>query len=675
MKKFILFSLTFLFNCMLIAQNVEFEKSNFPGKELEFKEAKSNLMQGKKYMLLSTGVYQIANNYFLKAQAFNPNNAELNYLIGYCYLNSIQKTKSIEYFERSIALSPNLFPDIKYFLAQGYHLEMKFEKAISLYKEYKSSLSESDLKAQKEVIDKRIEECNNGIILVKNPVNVEIDNLGPIVNSFESEYSPFTNADETVLFFTSRRANTTGGGIDQKDLRYYEDIYYSEKVNGQWSMPKNPSSPLNSNQHDAPVGLSPDGQTLLVYKGSDGGDIYECHLKGTEWTTPKKIKNINTQYHESSGSISFDKKTMYFISDKPGSLGGTDIFVSVKTNKGKWGKPENIGPVINTPYDEEGVLLHPNGHTIYFSSQGHNTMGGFDIFKSTLVDSVWSKPENLGYPINTPDNDIFFSVSASGIHGYYSTSDDDGYGGQDIYMATFLDLVKSTADTTKDKLAENNANIEKPVENKDNQIIVLKGQVIDEKSLTPLATSIIVTDNTTKEIIGTFESNSATGKYLIPLPVGKNYVVTVKADGYAFQSENLDVSQTLAYNEMEKNIMLNKLEVGSTVVLNNIFFDFDKYSLREESYPELDNLVKLLNENPKLKIEISGHTDNKGRTAYNYALSEKRAQTVVNYLVGKGVKKDRLTSIGYGYDKPIASNETIEGRQLNRRTEFKIISK
>jgi tetratricopeptide (TPR) repeat protein len=373
MKK-IYFVITLLFvfagTTLLKAQNVEFKKANFPGKEKEFKVASRNVTQGKKYYNLGRGMYLMAIEYFLKAQTFNPNNAELNYLIGNCYLNTVQKTKSIEFFEKSIDLSPNQFKDIKYLLAQAYQLQLDFDKAITLFGDYKSTLSPAELNLLVNEINKKILECNNGKELVKNPVRVFIDNLGSQINTIYPEYSPFTNADESQLFFTSRRPNTTGGKIDENDKQYFEDIYISEKISGQWTEPKNPSSPLNSKQHDAPVGLSPDGQTLLIYKGTNGGDIYECKLKGTSWSAPKKLnKNINTPDHESSGSISFDGKTLYFVSNKPKGYGGSDIYVSNKTKKGDWGKPVNIGPTINTPYDEEGVFIHPDGRTLYFSSK------------------------------------------------------------------------------------------------------------------------------------------------------------------------------------------------------------------------------------------------------------------------------------------------------------------
>lgn len=676
----LLFSVTFLLNST--AQNVEFIKSNFPGKEKEFKEARNNLAQGIKYYDMGRPMYPIALEYLLKANAFNASNADLNYEIGVCYLNTVNKTKSIEFFEKALQLDPASHPDIKFQLAKAHQLKLDFDKAIGLYQEYKASLSPSEIATIGAEVDKRIKECNSAKLLCSKPVRVFIDNLGPTVNSAYPEYSPLINADESILFFTSRRDNTNGGKKDEYDLQYYEDIYISDKNGEQWSVSLNPSKPLNNKKHDATVGLSPDGQTLLIYKGSNGGDIYECVLKGENWSMPKKLSNnINTKFHESSGSISFDGKTLYFVSDREGGYGGNDIYISSKDKNGNWGEPVNIGAAVNSQYDEEGVFIHPDGITLYFSSKGHNTMGGFDIFKTTFKDGVWTAPENIGYPINSPDDDVFFSISASGIHGYYSSVKSEGYGSQDLYLITFLGPEKPVVNNSEDNLLASLAKpvsekvIEAAVEIKDNQVTVLKGKILDDISLAPLGAVIEITDNEKNKVIASFESNSATGKYLISLPSGKNYGIAVKAPEYLFHSENLNIPPSTIYREIEKDIKLKKLEIGSSIVLNNIFFDFNKSSLRPESYSELENLINLMNQYPTLKIEISGHTDNIGSATYNKKLSEDRAKSVVDYLVSKGISATRLTYVGYGFDKPIATNETEEGRQLNRRTEFKIISK
>jgi len=685
---FLVFIAVSLISGRLFSQNVDFNKTNFPNDRKGLKQALSEFSSGDDLyndaLLPNSGNYTLALDHYLKAQNFNPNNAILNYRIGRCYLNSYDKSKAAAYLEKALKLDPKVDVNIHYQLGFAYHLNYQFDDAIKEYTAYKTSLSPSDLKKYSKDVDKKIEESTTAKELVKNPVRVFIDNLGPNVNSIYPDYSPIINADESVLYFTSRREGTTGGKKAPDDLQYYEDIYISNNNNGVWEKAINPGKPLNTKLNDATVGLSPDGQTLLIYKGTHGGDIYECKLNGKSWGKPKRLpKTINTRYHESSATFGPDGRTLYFVSDKPGGYGGRDIYMSKMNDKGKWGEAVNLGPTINTEYDEEGVFMHPDGKTLYFSSQGHKTMGGYDIFKSVYDASTgkWSEPENLGYPINTPDNDLFFSISGSGIHGYYSSAMSGGIGEKDIYLITFLGPEKPAISNNEDNLL---ASLTKPVKEtvieptlaiKSSQVTLLKGTILDDATSTPLKATIDLTNNVKNEVIASFESNSATGKYLVSLPSGVNYGITVKADGYLFHSENIDIPATTGYNEISKDIRMKKFEVGNKIVLRNIFFDFDKSTLRPESTAELDRLAKMLNDMPSLKIEISGHTDNIGSAAYNKTLSESRAKSVVDYLVKNGINANRLTYVGYGFDQPIAPNDTEEGRQQNRRTEFKVISK
>lgn len=683
----IIFSVIFVFFTSLIQQgfaqeNVEFNKKNFPGKKSELKEALKELSAGDELYDMGGGNFTLAIDHYLKAQTFNPNNAMLNYKLGNCYLNSPDKKKSISYLESAVKLNLKVAADLHYLLGQAYHFNYEFEKAITEYSTYKESLSPTELAKLAKEVEKKTTEATYGKDLIKNPVRVFIDNLGSSINTIYPEYSPIITADESMLFFTSRRENTTGGEKDPLDFKYFEDIYLSYSIGGTWNPVQNPGKPLNTDTHDATVGLSADGQTLLIYKGENGGDIYECKLDGNEWGKPDRLpKTINTNYHESGASFGPDGRTLYFVSDKSGGFGGNDIYMSKKSAKDKWTEPVNLGNVINTEYDEEGVFMHPDGKTIYFSSKGHKTMGGYDIFKSEFKDGKWSEPENIGYPINTTDDDVFFTISASGLHGYYSSAMPGGNGGQDIYMVTILGAAKPAIDNTEDNLLASLTSpvsetvIESTVEIKSNQLTLLKGIIVDDKTSDPLSATIELTDNIKNEVIASFQSNSATGKYLVSLPSGVNYGIAVKAEGYLFHSENFDIPASTGFREEVKDIRMKKIEVGNKIVLNNIFFDFDKATLRTESKAELDRLTTMLNDIQTLKIEISGHTDNIGSAAYNKTLSENRAKAVVDYLVKAGILADRLTFKGYGFDQPIATNDTDEGRQQNRRTEFKVVSK
>lgn len=684
MKK-ILSLLAILFITNAFAQNVEFTKENFKDNKDGLKDAKNNIEDGDKLFEQGSIFYKQALDFYAKANQFNPNNALLNFKLGKCYLYSNFKLKSIPYLEKAIQLNASVDPQVHYVMAKAYHLDMQWDKAISEYKAFQATLTQvSEFKELIQEVNKHIEECLTGKELVKNPLRVFIDNIGPEINSQYPDYGPVISADESVMLFTSRRPNTTGGGIDPGINEPFEDIYISTKKDGKWTPAQNMGKPVNTEDHDANSGLSADGQKFLIYIGKNNGDLYEAELKGATWSKPERMnKNINTDYHESSACYSPDGKTVYFVSDKPdGGLGDRDIYMSSKDEKGKWGKAINLGPTINTAYGEEGVFLHPDGKTMYFSSQGHKTMGGYDIFKSVYENGKWSEPVNLGYPVNTPDDDVFFVTSASSKHGYYASFNGNGYGEKDIYMITFLGYEKPMILNNEDNLlASQTAPVKETViaptvQIKEAQLTILKGVITDEMTKQPLEATIEIVDNLKNEVIASFTSNSATGKYLVSLPAGRNYGIAVKKENYLFHSENFDIPNTAAYQEVVKDVALKNIAVGSKIILKNIFFDFDKATLRPESTNELERLTNLLKvDAPTLKIEISGHTDSKGADAYNKTLSNNRAKAVVDYLISKGIAADRLTSVGYGEEQPIATNDTDEGRQLNRRTEFKIISK
>jgi len=669
------------------AKDIPFEKDFFPNQKDELKLAKKeNEIGNEEYEGKRPGKYKFALEQFLKANTFNPNNALLNFRIGVCYINGNFKMKSKTHFEKAFELNPNIDPEIHYYLGRGYHLNMDWDKAIAEYQTFKAGL---DPKKKDQAVliadaNKKIAECNYGKELVKTPVRVFIDNIGNKVNSPYPDYVPIITADEDVMYFTSRRNTTTGGNIDENYDEYFEDIFVTYKFNEEWGVPTNIGPPINTPGHDATVNLSPDGQIMFTYRDDKGyGNIYQSNLIGDKFSEPEKMaKSINSSEHESSASISYEGKTLFFVSDrKDGSYGGRDIYYVNKNENNKWEQAYNMGTTINTPYHEEGVFIVPDGKTLYFSSEGHSSMGGFDIFKCELKNGIWSAPVNLGYPINTPDDDVFFVISASGKHGYYASVKNDGFGEKDIYLISFLGPEKPVQLSNEDNLL---ASIEAPVsevyiapavEINANAVTLLKGVITDAISTKPLEAEIVLIDNSLNAEIATFKSNSKSGKYLVTLPSGKNYGIAVKVEGYLFHSENFDIPLSASYQEVIKDVQLKNVQVGQKIVLRNIFFDFDKATLRPESTNELERLTKLLNDVPTLKIEISGHTDNKGAATYNQTLSESRSKSVVEYLIGKGITKERLEYKGYGLTQPIAGNETDEGRQLNRRTEFKILSK
>ena len=698
------------------AQNIPFDKSHFPNLKDQLKEAKKNLDHGKdafdlgkkecdyiveqyvnvyKYMPVSRLDYKNAGNIYFKqalpylnqAQAFNGNNDHLNFMLGYANFSlNPQSDEALKQLQTAYELNQvDDMPDISYYLAWSNQIHLNWNDAIKYYQITLNYVNKSakDNVAFIEDLNKKIQECKTGKELTANPVRTFVDNLGPAINTKFPEYSAFINADESMVVFTSCRDNSTGGKVDPDNGSYFEDLYISYKKNGKWDLTQNFGPTINTEDHDATAGLSADGTTMFIYrfKEKDGGDLYVSHLVGSNWSKPEHLnKNVNSKAHESSVSLSFDGKKLYFVSDKEGSIGERDIYVSNLEPKGDWGPAKNAGPAINTKYPEEGVFMHPDGKTMYFSSKGHNTMGGYDIFKSVYENGKWSTPENLGYPINGPEDDVFFVVSGGGHHGYFASAKAGGYGKTDIYRITFLGPEKQPILMNEDNLL---ASVAAPISDfkaekivsKGPKMTMLKGVITDEQTKEPLEAQLELVDNEKNELLATFKSNSASGKYLVSLPSGKNYGIAVKKDGYLFHSENFDLPATADFQEVEKNIELKKIDIGKTIVLRNIFFDFDKATIRSESANELDRLIKLLTDNPGIRIELGSHTDAKGSDAYNMKLSQQRSESVVNYLIGKGIAASRLEAKGYGETVPIATNDNDEGRQQNRRTEFKILSK
>jgi outer membrane protein OmpA-like peptidoglycan-associated protein/tetratricopeptide (TPR) repeat protein len=664
----------------LFSQSVDFSKYNFPNNRSELSEALGFIKAGDRLYSQGPGVYHLAIEEYKKAHKFNPRNALLNYKLGRCYLVENDKSEAIGYLKKAIALDPRIsldlsYNDVNFLLATAYHLDYKFDEAIEKYKAHKASLSPEQLLKDGQDIDKRIDECVTAKKLVAKPVRAFVDNLGNTVNSAFPDYRPLVVPDEEILLFTSARDNTTGGNR-ASDSYFYEDVYVSYYENGKWSAPQN-SFDLNSNNHDATAGISSDGSILYVYKAGGGNHLYESNLSGDKYTVPVKMDSkINAGLKQSSASLSFDRSTLYFTSVRSDGYGGSDIYMTKKDARGRWQDPVNLGATINTPYDEEGVFIDPDNNTLFFSSRGHNSMGGYDIFKSEFVEGRWTAPVNLGYPINTPDDDVFFTLGMNGQRGYYSSKKGDGYGGHDLYLITFLGASKPLVlHSGSVVLAHNHPAFAPQPASPIEQNTVLEGVILDDFTLTPLQATIEITDNIKNELLASFESSGESGTYLISLKPGKNYGITVSRPDYLFYSENFNIPENAEATKIKKDILLNKLEVGSKVVLNNIFFDFNKATLRNESIAELERVYKLLTETPTLKIEISGHTDNVGSASYNQKLSENRAKAVVDFLLERGIGSARLQFMGYGMTQPVVSNDTEQDRQQNRRTEFKVIEK
>jgi outer membrane protein OmpA-like peptidoglycan-associated protein len=630
---------------------------------------------------------------FLQAVEVNPENVQANYMAGICYLEGTKKFLAVNFLLRTYELNPAITPDILYKIAKGYHLGGNFTDAIKYYNQYKLSITaesclklKSTIEEEKKNTDRRIFECYNAIEYYKNPQKQQISKLSGFVNSEYAEYAPAVTADQSEMIFTSRRV---GGISANKDVDndFFEDVYISKMKNGSWNAPKNIGKQINSETHDASIGFSSNGKILFIYKPYNGGDIYySSRLNDTTWSELKNMgAPINSKYNEPSVSISQDGNTLFFSSDRPGGYGKLDLYKSERQFDGKWGQAINLGPTINTEYDEDSPFISLDSKTLYFSSKGHKGMGEYDIFKTEYIakTNYWMQPINLGYPVNSPDNDIYFVISGDNNTGYYASAKEGGLGGNDIYQITLSVPNEPVATTSNSKTLDKKPVIVKPSNSKSKsstsatetpiKITNLKLKILDginAQLLSNAKISIVKfgTKEERKELAATPQ-----GLAEIQLEQGYNYAIEIQNDGYMFYSENIDLQNTSEATLLTKTITLQKMLVGNKIVLKNVFFDKNKASLKPESKTELDLLYNLLEKNSKLNIEISGHTDDTGTDDLNQKISYQRARSVAEYLVKKGIDMDRLTYVGYGKMRPVASNLSEEGRTLNRRTEFKIL--
>ncbi len=478
-----------------------------------------------------------------------------------------------------------------------------------------------------------------------NGYKFEPQNMGDSINSAVSEYYPTITIDGNTLIYT-RRVN---------DMN--EDFYESDMVNGSWSKSRSLPGNINTNENEGAQNISQDGQWLIFTgcnfpEGHGSCDLYISYLTADGWSTPENLgDSINTEFWESAPSLSPDKRDLYFASRQPDGYGGSDIYVSHRLLNGKWSSPENLGPTINTIGDEGTPFIHADNQSLYFTSNGHPGYGGDDLFLTRKgPDGNWGKPENLGYPINTIENEGSLVIAANGKTAYYASDRADSRGGLDIYTFELRQDVRPA------------------------QTLWVKGKVFDRATHKGLPSSVILTDLSTRQVISKLQTDE-TGNYLITLPKGKDYAFNVNRKGYLFFSENFSMSRDQGDTTYHIDIPLQPIEANAAVVLKNIFFDAGKYNLKPESGAELDEVVQLMKDNPTLKIQINGHTDNSGKTAENIVLSDNRAKAVTTYLVTRGIAAARLSSKGWGDTQPVADNGSPEGRAKNRRTELTVISR
>lgn len=621
--------------------------------------------------------YKKALELYLQAIESNPDDASINLKIGLSYLYSETKSKAAKYISKAYRLNPTINDEIDYHLGVAFQNTNEFNKAIEHFEQFKKK--KSGLAA---IADKKISECRIADSLSQYELNVVIENMGTGINTSLHDYSPIISSDGNTLIFTSNRSDDERAIKAKKN---FEDIYWSKRAGNGWEQPKKISPNLNQEYNDAAASLSPDGKTLFLYYEEGAGDIYISRFENGDWSKPTPLnKNINTSmYWETSASITADGKKLYFASNRPGGIGELDLYVSELDAKGQWGKAVNLGPVINTADNEDAPFIHPDGITLYFSSDGHPNLGNSDIFVSTNSGGKWQKPENLGWPINTWEYDGFFTISADKKKGYYSTMKEGGLGETDIYSITFME--PRFKPKPKPVVVVQEKKVEKPkstdfidpliMASRDKKVVtILRGKVIDETTAAPLGATISLVDNESKKLLFRITTDPANGDFEVVIPHGGNYGLATEKAGYLFNSINFNVPAFAELQEIDTHIIMVRAEVGSKVILKNIFFDVGKSDLKKESIAEVEKIQELLLGNPNLKVQINGHTDNTGNAATNKTLSLKRAAAVVDFLVANGVNATRLSAKGYGSERPIVSNDDeTGGRELNRRTEIEIL--
>lgn len=574
------------------------------------------LAKAKEYY--EAGKYAESISYLKQALAKDSSNVLANYYLGMCYLQTGEDERSIPYLK--------------------YYTEHYTSQHSSVVEKHRAMYRLHYARERK-----KLEQAE---MSMKEPVK-----MSALVNSPYPDYSPAMDATGTKLYFTSRRL----GGILPEPagtLIGDEDAYYTEFDGKSWTAARLLPEPVNSVLNEGVDGISADGQFMVMTAcGRDNNigscDLYFSVLQGDHWSVPENFGDIlNSPSWDSQATISFDNNRIIFVSTRVGGYGDEDLYQVEKNQFGEWGPAMNLGAQVNTPFSEFSPFLSQDGKTLYFSSNGHPGYGGHDIFKTVYENGRWSIPQNMGRPLNTPNDDKFFTIGGSGEKGYFSSNRG---GNDDLYE---IDIPESM---------------------RPEPTIVVTGTITSTKDNQKVSAYILVEDINTGELIAANKSNSLTGKYLVVLPSGRNYSVSANKEGYFFYSQSFDVPKAVRFQEIRKDIELKPIEKGARVVLNNIFFETGKATLTPESRLELEKAIELMRVNHTMVIEVGGHTDNVGDDAFNMKLSHDRAKQVRDYLVAGGIASERVQAKGYGELNPVATNDTEDGRKANRRTEFIIL--
>ena len=592
-----------------------------------------------------------AMGYLNQAQAKDPNYADIYIMKGDIFNFTLLSDSAMKNYQRAIDIIGDPDPMLYYIAGNEGAKCGAYEyalKSLQLFLQKGIQYPEILPDAQKTIAN-----CKFAIESMKNPRSFELMNMGSGINSEWDEYLAALTADDEQIVFTVKRPRDKGTVC--AFCLNEEDLYSSHKSVGEWLPREELGAPVKSGYNEGAQCISPDGKYLYTMCDADFGmgscDLYWAKRIGDRWSRPRNFgAPVNTSSWESQPSMAADGMTVYFASSRPGGFGGMDIWKTTMTAEGEFSVPVNLGPAINTPGDDAAPFIHSDGRTLYFASNGRVGMGGYDLYYSTLqADGTWSEPVNMGYPINSPADEINVFINAHGTVAYIASDKDGGYGGLDLYSFELDDQLRP------------------------NPVTYIKGRVRDAFSGEPLSARIEMIDLNTKQLLTATTSDPQTGSYLACVHTGGNILLNVSHPDYPFYSENFQIEKS--YTELSpylKDISLQPTDVGTVVTLKNVFFDFDRSELKPESFVELNKLADYLMKNA-IRIEIGGHTDDQGSEEYNDRLSENRAKAVYDYLIQKGIPAERLQYKGYGMRLPVADNSTEEGRAANRRTEFKIV--
>jgi outer membrane protein OmpA-like peptidoglycan-associated protein/tetratricopeptide (TPR) repeat protein len=665
--------------------DVSVKRKDFKTDKPGFGEAWKHVANGDAYYGEKGIWYNEAYNEYLQALVYNSTNAELNYKTGVSALFSDKKEEAAGFFLKAIELNKDVTEDVLLLAGRSLQYSGRFSDAIEKFTSYLSSPLK---KSQKNILLARecIQECNSAVIVTKDTLRILIENTGPNINSDADDYSEVLTTDGKTMYFASRRQIPKAGNR-HPDSKFDENIFVSHLINGSWGPASPAGKELTTKYCESPLFINSTGDMLYVYTGySNNGDIKVSLNKKGVWKAPKTVPYpINTRGSETSFTISPSGNEIYFVSDHgKNSIGGKDIYFIKKLSDRKWSKPMNAGSIINTIYDEESVRFSRTGDTLWFSSRGHNSIGGFDIFYSIRNKSgAWDTVKNLGYPVNTPWDELFYHPSPVDDSSFYFVSNrSGGLGGSDIYHGQILPPKKIVLPPVAPKpdtvIIRDTVLIVKEVAPpppviQQEQPVFLTGKIKDSDSGEPVLAKVDVKDISSGEVVGTTASSDVDGSYRVKLPAKKSYMIDLRATGFLSEVRRIDVPDNWSKDVYNFNIELIKVKVGKKVVLNNILFETGKSILTQSSYTELERLFNIMTENAMMKIEISGHTDKTGSEPLNFKLSQDRAKAVVEYLVKKGINQSRIEFRGYGSLQPISDNATSGGRAKNRRVEFKIL--